>query len=321
MSSVESSSTTTHARRRMGLGRDRAGDALDVRGLVAHGRDDENPGVHVPSNVLDARASAKLCHEGARSWRRRVSRACAGSAASPRPTHARVRSTIRRLAAMTSAIEHRGPDEAGHAIHARRRARHAPAEHHRRRRQPPAGRRPRTTRSRAVFNGEIFNFPELRARAGGKGHRLATDGDSETIVHLYEEHGPDFVRRLRGMFAHRAVGQAAPPARAGPRPHGRQAALLRRTRPTGLAFASEVKALLAGGLVRAELDPLAAELFLAHGFVPGPYTLFAGVRKLDAGVADGLRGRRRIVEQRAYWNPWEDGPPRAARRGRRSRSG
>ena len=65
--------------------------------------------------------------------------------------------------------------------------------------------------------------------------------------------------------------------------------------PDGLAFASEVKALLAGGLVRAELDPMAAELFLAHGFVPGPRSLFAGVRKLPPAallvVEDGQRRR------------------------------
>jgi asparagine synthase (glutamine-hydrolysing) len=213
------------------------------------------------------------------------------------------------LAAMTSAIEHRGPDEAGHAIHAgvalgmRRLSIIDVAGSH----QPVETEDGQVT---AVFNGEIFNFPELRAELTGKGHRLATHGDSETIVHLYEEHGPDFVRRLRGMFAialwdkpRRRLVLARD--RMGVKP------LYYAETPDGLAFASEVKALLAGGLVRAELDPLGAELFLAHGFVPGPYTLFAGVRKLDPAALlvyeDG-----RIAEQRPYWHPWEEGPPRAA---------
>ena len=101
---------------------------------------------------------------------------------------------------MTSAIEHRGPDEAGHGIHPgvalgmRRLSIIDVAGSH----QPVSTEDEQVT---AVFNGEIFNFPELREELLGKGHKLATHGDSETIVHLYEEYGPDFVRRLRGMFA------------------------------------------------------------------------------------------------------------------------
>src|SRR5690606_29251580 len=108
---------------------------------------------------------------------------------------------------------------------------------------------------------------------------LATEGDSETIVHLYEEDGARFVERLRGMFAVAVWDRR------------RRRLVLARDRlgikplyvaevPGGLAFASEVKALIAGGIVEPRLDPLAAELFLAFGFLPGPATLFAGVRKL-----------------------------------------
>lgn len=212
------------------------------------------------------------------------------------------------LAAMTSAIEHRGPDEAGHGIHPgvalgmRRLSIIDVAGSH----QPVTTEDGQVT---AVFNGEIFNFPELRAELAAKGHRLVTQGDSETIVHLYEEYGIDFVRRLRGMFAIALWDKSRRRLvlvrdRMGVKP------LYYASTPAGLAFASEVKALIAGGLVRPELDPLGAELFLAHGFVPGPYTLFAGVRKLDPAslmvFEDG-----RIVEQRPYWHPWEDGPPEA----------
>ena len=210
---------------------------------------------------------------------------------------------------MTSAIEHRGPDEAGHGIHPgvalgmRRLSIIDVAGSH----QPVSTEDDQVT---AVFNGELFNFPELREELLGKGHKLATHGDSETIVHLYEEYGPDFVRRLRGMFAialwdkpRRRLVLARD--RMGVKP------LYYASTPDGLAFASEVKALLAGGLVRAELDPLGAELFLAHGFVPGPYTLFAGVRKLEPAALMVFEDGK-IVDHRPYWNPWEDGAPRKA---------
>jgi asparagine synthase (glutamine-hydrolysing) len=213
------------------------------------------------------------------------------------------------LSAMTDAIEHRGPDEAGHTIRSgvalgmRRLSIIDVAGSH----------QPVWTEDRevvAVFNGEIYNFAALRSELASKGHRLATRGDSETIVHLYEEYGLDFVKHLRGMFAialwdTRRRRLVIARDRMGVKP------LYYALTPDGLAFASEVKAMLAGGLVRAQLDPMAAELFLAHGFVPGPHTLFAGVRKLDPATIlvfeDG-----KVTEERSYWSPWEGGPPRKA---------
>src|SRR5215475_5341733 len=130
-----------------------------------------------------------------------------------------------------------------------------------------------------VFNGEIYNFPELRAQLAGNGHRFRTLGDTETIVHLYEEEGPAFVRRLRGMFAlavwdgpNRRLVLARD--RMGVKP-----LYLAETRD-GLAFASELKSLLTGGLVEPRIDPVGVELFAAFGYVPGPNTLLEGVRKL-----------------------------------------
>jgi asparagine synthase (glutamine-hydrolysing) len=207
-----------------------------------------------------------------------------------------------RLCAMTDAIVHRGPDERG--LH-----REPGVALGMRRlsvidvggsRQPVAN---EDRRVLAVFNGEIYNFRELREDLRRRGHRLQTDGDGETIVHLYEEHGIEFARRLEGIFAI-ALWDA---------PRGRL--LLVRDQlgvkplyysvgPEGLAFASEVKALIAGGLVSPALDPLAAELFLALGFVPGPRSLFAGVQKLMPGSLVVWEGDG-IVEQRAYWSPDE----------------
>jgi len=157
-----------------------------------------------------------------------------------------------------------------------------------------------------VFNGEIFNFPELRAELSARGHRFSTEGDTEVIVHLYEELGADFPKRLRGMFAI-AVWDARERRLVLTRDRMGVKPLYFASLPNGLAFASEVKSLIAGGLINPALDPLAAELFLAYGYVPGPRTLFDGVSKLDPGCTliwapDGR------LEQRTYWTPWQSPP-------------
>jgi asparagine synthase (glutamine-hydrolysing) len=210
------------------------------------------------------------------------------------------RDVLRR---MTDQIVHRGPDEDGAhiepgiALGMRRLSVIDVAGSH----QPV---RSEDHAVSAVFNGEIYNFPELRSLLRRRGHRLATEGDGETIVHLYEEHGLGFVEHLRGMFAIALWDRA------------RRRLVLARDRmgvkplyyaktAGGLAFASEVKSLLAGGLVRAELDPLSAELFLAHGYVPGPRTLFAGVEKLPPATTV-VWEEGRLGEPRAYWTPWDD---------------
>ncbi|MCW3015524.1 MAG: Asparagine synthetase [Solirubrobacterales bacterium] len=203
---------------------------------------------------------------------------------------------------MTDAIAHRGPDEDGFhrepgvALGMRRLSVIDVAGSH----QPI---RSEDGTVHAVFNGEIYNFAALRAGLRARGHRLATDGDGETIVHLYEEYGPGFVHRLRGMFAIALWDRARRRLvlvrdRMGVKP------LYYTITPDGLAFGSEVKSLIAGGLVHPELDPIAAELFLAHGFVPGPRTLFAGVHKLPAASLlvweDG-----RASGPRSYWTAWD----------------
>jgi asparagine synthase (glutamine-hydrolysing) len=222
------------------------------------------------------------------------------------PRHAPLE--LEQLRAMTAAIEHRGPDEDGHllepgvALGMRRLSVIDPAGSP----QPVANEDGEVS---AVFNGEIYNFRELRDDLRRRGHRFATGGDGETIVHLYEEHGPRFVEHLRGMFAIALWDRP------------RRRLILARDRmgvkplyvaetAEGLAFASEVKSLVAGGLVRPRLDRDAAELFMAWGYVPGPATLFAGVRKLPPATYL-LYGDGCMVEQREYWSPWE-APPEAA---------
>jgi asparagine synthase (glutamine-hydrolysing) len=206
------------------------------------------------------------------------------------------------LAAMTEAIVHRGPDEDGHhiapgiAMGMRRLSIIDLACSH----QPVAN---ESGEVRAVFNGEIFNFRELRRDLGARGHRLRSAGDSETIVHLYEEYGVDFPRHLRGMFGialwdERRRRLVLTRDRMGVKP------LYYAITDAGLAFASEVKSLLAGGLVQPRLDALASELYLAYGYVPGPRTLFDGVHKL-APASTLVWEDGRVVSESEYWTPWD----------------
>jgi len=151
-----------------------------------------------------------------------------------------------------------------------------------------------------VFNGEIYNFRELRRELERRGHVFRSHTDTEVVVHLYEEDGADCVRQLDGMFAF-AVWDVR-----------RRRLLLARDRlgkkplkyacvPGGLVFASELKAILACGLVDPTVDRADVGRYLALGFVPGPGTGIAGIRKLPPAhrlVWDGGR-----LGPERYWMP------------------
>lgn len=158
-----------------------------------------------------------------------------------------------------------------------------------------------------VANGEIYNFVELRERLERVGHRFNTNSDCETILHLYEEHGLDFVQHLRGMFAF-ALWDAK-----------RQRVVVARDRmgekpvyvyqtEGRVFFASEMKALLASGLVPFELDPTAVNLYFHYQYVPEPLTPLKRVRKLDAASLLVIDLDPWRVEERRYWR-MEDAPP------------
>lgn len=210
-----------------------------------------------------------------------------------------------RLLAMTTVMVHRGPDESGHlripgvALGARRLSIIDIAGSH----QPSSN---EDGDVQAVFNGEIFNFHELRDQLIKEGHRFSTVGDTETIVHLYEQYGLAFAERLRGMYAialwdARERRLVLVRDRLGVKP------LYYALTGDGLVFASEVKCLLAGGMVAAQLDHQAARLYLTLGYVPAPKTLFAGVLKLPpASVLEWRDGR--LIGLETYWTPL-DAPP------------
>ena len=150
-----------------------------------------------------------------------------------------------------------------------------------------------------VCNGEIYNHVELRRRLAAAGHRFSSASDVEVIAHLYEDHGADFVRHLRGMFAI-ALWDAR-----------RQQLLLVRDRigikplhyaitAEGIVFGSEQKAILASRDIASELDLQSLRQLLTYGRVVSPRTLVDGIRRLPAGHY--LTFRAGYADIRQYWD-------------------
>lgn len=211
-----------------------------------------------------------------------------------------------RLGRMLRALNHRGPDGEGiicdaGAFIGMRRLSVIDLE---------GGNQPLFNESKnlaLIVNGEIYNHIELRNELIGRGHTFSTHSDCEPILHLYEEEGMQFLQKLRGMFAFALFDQAKRIVilardRMGEKP------LYLAERDGVLAFASEIKALLASGIVGFSLDVRAIDAFWHYGYVPEPLTPIKGIRKLDAAHylvvhLDSLHS----VETR-YWN-MEDAPP------------
>ena len=175
----------------------------------------------------------------------------------------------------------------------------------------PGGRQPMGSEDgsvQVVFNGEIYNFQELRRGLEARGHRFATRSDTEVIVHLYEEKGEDLLGDLRGMFAF-AVWDARRRRLLCARDRLGKKPLCYCERPGLFAFASELKALaVLPGFDRA-VDPEAVHLYLTYQYVPPPRTIFRAARKLPPGHLLVWEGGR--VRTRAYWRvPEEEAPDR-----------
>jgi asparagine synthase (glutamine-hydrolysing) len=162
-----------------------------------------------------------------------------------------------------------------------------------------------------VYNGEIYNFEQLRAQLLARGHRLTGEGDGEVIPHLYEEHGRQFVHHLRGAFA---IALHDPRHdelllirdRMGEKP------LVYRSTADTVCFASEVRALQAVTDL-GPVSPAALRAYLQFGFVPEPDTLLADVKKLPAGhFAVARRTPAWSFTVHKYWAPPAE-PPAASR--------
>jgi asparagine synthase (glutamine-hydrolysing) len=151
-----------------------------------------------------------------------------------------------------------------------------------------------------VFNGEIYNYRELRSQLVKAGHRFATNSDTEVIVHLYEEHGLDAPKFLEGMFAFalwdiRRRRLVLARDRLGVKP------LFIADVPAGVLFGSEIKSLLATQLVPTDIDYQAVDEFLAYTFIPLPRSIYKAIQKVPPGAvvaidADGARQTYR------YWD-------------------
>jgi asparagine synthase (glutamine-hydrolysing) len=206
--------------------------------------------------------------------------------------------TAEEILRMTRVIRHRGPDDegvwtaSGIGLGSRRLAIIDLS---------PRARQPMTNEDgslRIVFNGEIYNFQSLRTELLRRGHRLQSDGDTETVLHLYEDHGVDCLRYLRGMFAF-ALWDASRRTlflardRLGKKPlfYGDDGKTFR--------FGSEAKAIFADPGVSAEPDPVAIHHYLTYGYVPSPWSAFRGLRKLPPAHYLLVRDGRLTVER--YW--------------------
>ena len=138
-------------------------------------------------------------------------------------------------------------------------------------------------RAMLVFNGEIYNFRELRAELAAGGAQFHTDGDSEVILAAYQRWGVDCLSRLHGMFAFAIYDLAAHTLLLARDRLGVKPLFMAELADGSLAFASELKALVAHPLLRREVDPLAVEDYLAWGYVPDHRSILKGVEKLAAG--------------------------------------
>ncbi len=151
----------------------------------------------------------------------------------------------------------------------------------------------------AALNGEIYNHPQLRRELLGRGHRLATRCDTEVLVHLYEDFGPDLVHALEGMFAFVIWDSRRSELVLGRDRFGEKPLFYDAT-DGELSFASELSALRCVG-DRGDIDPVAVQALLTLGYIPGPRTMYERVQQLPAGhvLRWSLAGRHAITTK--YW--------------------
>ena len=149
-----------------------------------------------------------------------------------------------------------------------------------------------------LFNGEIYNYRELRDDLTARGHKLHTGGDGETIIHLYEEYGLDLFRYLRGMYGF-ALWDSNAQRLVLAVDHIGMKPLYLHERDGKLLFASEVKALFADPDTPREMNMPVLDTYLAFGYMVGPETLFEGVRRLPPGHA--LVAEQGATRLHPYW--------------------
>jgi len=210
-----------------------------------------------------------------------------------------------RLLGMCRIMEHRGPDDEGmHIIH-RDEENFSVGLGHRRLSiidLSPSGRQPMSNEDGTLwitYNGEVYNFKEIRHELVSKGHKFKSHTDTEVIVHLYEEEGKECVKKLRGMFAfviwdNRNRTLFAARDRLGIKP------FYYYYSKDNFIFASEIKAILQSGRVLPEVNTEVMNIHLTLGYTPAPYTMFKNIFKLLPGNLLVLSKGRLKIEQ--YWD-------------------
>ncbi|MEQ1827006.1 MAG: asparagine synthase (glutamine-hydrolyzing) [Pirellula sp.] len=220
--------------------------------------------------------------------------------------------SLAELTSMTDAIAHRGPDDFGHLIIPPQKnpsilgAAPSPGVALGFRRlsiidlttgNQPLGNEDGSVQ--IVFNGEIYNYQELRHRLEGSGHTFRTNTDTETIVHLYEDLGLDCFEHLNGMFAIALWDQERERLvlardRLGKKP------LYYAVQDQRLYFASELKVLMRVPGLNREIDPGAIDLFLTYQYIPHPNSIYRGIHKLSPGHYAVFENSQLTVSR--FWN-------------------
>lgn len=154
-----------------------------------------------------------------------------------------------------------------------------------------------------VFNGEIYNYQSLRQDLISRGHRFRTDSDTETLVHGYEEYGPAFVEKLRGMFTF-AIRDVREQRTFLARDRFGKKPLYYAETSDGFYFASELKCLRAAGIPAApgEMNTQALSFYLQFAYIPDPLTVFQGVHKLAGGCSMLVPDRPGAMKIVRYWS-------------------
>ena len=217
----------------------------------------------------------------------------------------------RNIEAMTRTLVHRGPDDEGYYIA-------GPLGFGFRRLSIidlGGGHQPMSDVEESVwviFNGEIYNFLELRNELQAHGHVFRTNSDTEVIVHGYKQWGDDVLNRLNGMFG-LAIWDARRKRLVLARDPFGIKLLYYRIDGDRLYFGSEIRAVRATMPDRAEIDPTSLNLFLRYRYTPSPYTILAGVRKLAPGTKLTIQNGSNQLSRWYRFRPTPFAPPKSAR--------
>ena len=224
---------------------------------------------------------------------------------------------------MAAAMVHRGPDEDGFLVNDGRASGAALGMRRLSIIDLPGGHQPIWNEARnvaVVFNGELYNYRELRERLSTAGHKFTTNSDTEILVHGWEERGEDLLGELRGMFAFALLDMrkhfaTVPVLFLARDPLGIKPLYYSQT-ARGFAFASEVRALLASGVVERKLSPDALTSYLLFGSVSEPVTMIEGLFSVPPGHALLLHlpDRRRTPRVRPWWDPTRSSAARDMKR-------